>query len=103
MTLIKSISGIRGTIGGNAGDNLTPIDVVECTAGFGTWIKKRHKNPKVVVGRDGRITGKIVSELAINTLLSMGIDVIDLGLSTTPTVEIAVPREQASAGIIFTA
>lgn len=103
MTLIKSISGIRGTIGGKAGDNLTPIDVVECTAGFGTWIKKRHKNPKVVVGRDGRITGKIVSELAINTLLSMGIDVIDLGLSTTPTVEIAVPREQASAGIIFTA
>lgn len=103
MTLIKSISGIRGTIGGVPGDNLTPVDVVECTAGFGTWIKKRHKNPKVVVGRDGRITGQMVSALAVNTLLSMGIDVVDLGLSTTPTVEIAVPKEAASAGIIFTA
>ncbi|MEE9439453.1 MAG: phosphoglucosamine mutase [Saprospiraceae bacterium] len=103
MTLIKSISGIRGTIGGEIGNNLTPIDIVECTAGFGIWIKKRHKNPIVVVGRDGRITGKMVSDLATNTLIAMGIDVIDLGLSTTPTVEIAVPLEKASAGIIFTA
>ena len=103
MTLIKSISGIRGTIGGQPSQNLTPIDVVECTAGFGTWIKKRHSNPKVIVGRDGRITGKMVSQLAVNTLIAMGIDVIDLGLSTTPTVEVAVPVENASAGIIFTA
>ena len=103
MTLIKSISGIRGTIGGSPSSNLTPIDIVECTAGFGTWIKKRHSDPKVVVGRDGRITGKIVSDLAVNTLISMGIDVVDLDLSTTPTVEIAVPLEGASAGIIFTA
>lgn len=103
MTLIKSISGIRGTIGGEQGSNLTPIDVVECTAGFGMWIKKRHSNPKVVIGRDGRITGKMVSQLATQTLLAMGIDVIDLDLSTTPTVEYAVPIENASAGIIFTA
>lgn len=103
MTLIKSISGIRGTIGGSPGSNLTPVDIVECVAGFGTWIKKRHNNPKVVVGRDGRITGKIVSQLAVNTLISMGIDVVDCGLSTTPTVEIAVTAENASAGIIFTA
>ena len=103
MTLIKSISGIRGTIGGKPGTNLTPVDIVECTAGFGTWIKKRHSNPKVIVGRDGRITGQLVSDLAVNTLISMGIDVVDLGLSTTPTVEIAVTAEKASAGIIFTA
>ncbi len=103
MTLIKSISGIRGTIGGKPGTNLTPVDIVECTAGFGTWIKKRHSNPKVIVGRDGRITGQLVSDLAVNTLISMGIDVVDLGLSTTPTVEIAVTEEKASAGIIFTA
>ena len=103
MTLIKSISGIRGTIGGKPGSNLTPVDIVECTAGYGLWIKKRHDSPKVIVGRDGRITGKIVSELAINTLLSMGIDVVDLDLSTTPTVEIAVTKEDASGGIIFTA
>jgi len=103
LTLIKSISGIRGTIGGKPSENLTPVDIVECVAGFGTWIKKRHSNPKVVVGRDGRITGKMVSDLAVNTLIAMGIDVLDLGLSTTPTVEIAVPLENASAGIIFTA
>ncbi len=103
MTLIKSISGIRGTIGGKPGTNLTPVDIVECTAGYGLWIKKRSTAPKVIVGRDGRITGKIVSELAINTLLSMGIHVVDLDLSTTPTVEIAVAQEKASGGIIFTA
>lgn len=104
MSLIKSISGFRGTIGGKAGDNLTPQDIVECTAAFGTWVLQQHgANSTVVVGRDGRISGEIVSNLAINTLRSLGINVVDLGLSTTPTVEIAVPLEKAQAGIIFTA
>ncbi len=103
MTLIKSISGIRGTIGGSPGLNLTPVDVVECTAGLGIWLKRRNGNRKIVVGRDGRLSGSIVSQLAVNTLLSMGIDVIDLGLSTTPTVEMMVPILHAGAGIIFTA
>lgn len=103
MTLIKSISGIRGTIGGKPGQNLTPVDVVECTAGLGIWLKRRKGNLKIVVGRDGRISGSIVSQLAINTLLSMGIDVVDLGYSTTPTVEMMVPKMGAGAGIIFTA
>lgn len=103
VTLIKSISGIRGTIGGTPGDNLTPVDIIECTAAFGTWVKQTTGNHKIVVGRDGRISGEIVSDLAIRTLQSIGIDVIDLGLSTTPTVEIAVPLENAGGGIIFTA
>jgi phosphomannomutase len=103
VTLIKSISGIRGTIGGKPGDNLTPVDVVECTAGFGVWLKRRGLPPKIVVGRDGRLSGNLVSQLAIQTLIAMGIDVIDTGLSTTPTVEMMVPRLGAGAGIIFTA
>jgi phosphomannomutase len=103
VSLIKSISGFRGTIGGKTGENLTPQDVVECTAAFGTWVLKRHGKATIVVGRDGRISGEIVSNLAISTLRSLGIHVVDLGLSTTPTVEIAVPLEQAQAGIIFTA
>lgn len=106
MALIKSISGIRGTIGGKYGANLTPQDIVECAAAFATWLRARNagkKNLKVVVGRDGRISGAVVSGLVVNTLLAMGISVIDLGLSTTPTVEIAVPDEQAHAGIILTA
>lgn len=103
MTLIKSISGIRGTIGGHPGKNLTPVDVVECTAGFGIWIKRHQLAPKVIVGRDGRLSGNIVSQLAVQTLLSMGIDVVDTGLSTTPTVEVMVPKLNAGAGIIFTA
>ncbi len=103
MALIKSISGIRGTIGGNAGENLTPQDIVECTAAFGYWLIQNGANRKVVVGRDGRISGELVSNLATQTLLSLGIDVIDLGYSTTPTVEVAVPKENAGAGIIFTA
>ncbi|GLR15396.1 phosphoglucosamine mutase [Portibacter lacus] len=103
MTLIKSISGIRGTIGGSKGNNLTAQDLVECTAGFATWISKNSDLKKVVVGRDGRITGKIVSDLVCSTLQMMGFDVVDLGLSTTPTVEIAVPAENAAAGIILTA
>jgi phosphomannomutase len=103
LSLIKSISGIRGTIGGRQADNLTPIDVVECVAGFGTWVKKSNLRPTVVVGRDGRISGSMVSQLSIQTLISMGINVIDLDYSTTPTVEMYVKFAKADAGIIFTA
>ncbi|MEM8524854.1 MAG: phosphoglucosamine mutase [Bacteroidota bacterium] len=103
MALIKSISGIRGTIGGNVGENLTPQDIVECTAAFGAWTLKKTKNPKIVVGRDARISGSLVNQLVVSTLRMLGITVVDLGLSTTPTVEIAVPLEQAGAGIILTA
>ncbi|MFN7117197.1 MAG: phosphoglucosamine mutase [Saprospiraceae bacterium] len=103
MALIKSISGIRGTIGGYAGDNLTPEDIVTCTAAFGYWILQNGHTPKVVIGRDGRVSGALVSSLVSNTLLALGIDVVDLGYSTTPTVEMAVPWEKAGAGIILTA
>ena len=105
MTLIKSISGIRGTIGGTVGDNLTPIDTVKFAAAYGTWIKDQRskENYRVVVGRDARISGAMVQNLVMNTLIGMGIDVIDLDLSTTPTVEIAVPLEHADGGIILTA
>lgn len=103
MTLIKSISGIRGTIGGFAGNNLTPQDIVECTAAFGFWVLQKTANPNIVIGRDARISGEIVNGLVVNTLRSLGINVIDLGLSTTPTVEVAVPAEGAGAGIIITA
>jgi phosphomannomutase len=103
LPLIKSISGFRGTIGGRPGENLTPQDIVECTAAFGQWVLHTTGNPSIVIGRDGRISGEIVSALVINTLRSMGISVLDLGLSTTPTVEIAVPLEKAGGGIILTA
>jgi len=103
LSLIKSISGIRGIIGGKVGKNLTPVDVVECSAGYGWWVKSKHEKPTVVVGRDGRISGEIVSSLSINTLRSLGINIIDLGLSTTPTVEMAVEEFNAQGGIIFTA
>ncbi|WP_027124858.1 phosphoglucosamine mutase [Gelidibacter mesophilus] len=105
MTLIKSISGIRGTIGGKVGDNLTPIDAVKFAAAYGVWLKdQRHKeNYRVVVGRDARISGEMIQNLVMNTLVGLGIHVIDLGLSTTPTVEIAVPMEHADGGIILTA
>ena len=103
MALIKSISGIRGTIGGKAGENLSPIDIVECTAAFGYWLLQNEGRPKVIIGRDARISGPMVSNLVTQTLLSLGIDVIDLGLSTTPTVEMAVVDENAGAGIIITA
>ena len=106
MTLIKSISGIRGTIGGNPGDNLTPIDAVKFASAYGVFLKKRNPNQsnlKVVIGRDARISGKMISSLVANTLVGIGIDVIDLGLSTTPTVEVAVPLEEADGGIILTA
>lgn len=103
MALIKSISGIRGTIGGKPGETLSPIDVVKFTAAFGSWLKEKTGQKKVVIGRDGRISGPMVSSLVSNTLIALGIDVVDLGLSTTPTVEIAVTREKAAGGIIITA
>ncbi|MGZ8558449.1 MAG: phosphoglucosamine mutase, partial [Chitinophagaceae bacterium] len=103
MALIKSISGIRGTIGGKQGENLTPLDIVKFTAAYGTIISKKNKKTKVVIGRDGRISGAMVRDLVVSTLTGLGIDVIDLGLSTTPTVEIAVTMEKADGGIILTA
>ncbi len=103
MTLIKSISGIRGTIGGKKGSNLTPHDIVECTAAYGQIILEKDVPNKVVIGRDGRITGEILSALVTSTLVSMGLDVVDLNFSTTPTVEVAVKEENAGAGIILTA
>ena len=105
MSLIKSISGIRGTIGGAPDDNLTPIDAVKFAAAYGTWLKKHiYKNHvKVVVGRDARISGEMVQNLVQYTLVGLGIDVVDIGLSTTPTVEMAVTMEQADGGIILTA
>lgn len=105
MTLIKSISGIRGTIGGKPGDNLTPIDAVKFAAAYGVWLKEYSKKEKltVVIGRDARISGEMIQNLVVSTLVGLGIDVIDLDLSTTPTVEIAVPMEKADGGIILTA
>lgn len=103
MTLIKSISGIRGTIGGTAGNGLTPIDIVKFTAAYGSWVIKETNIKKIVLGRDARISGEMVNNLVIGTLQGLGIEVIDLGLSTTPTVEIAVPMENAGGGIILTA
>jgi len=107
VALIKSISGIRGTIGGVPGDSLTAIDVVKFTASFGNIIAERREDKsqptKIVVGRDGRISGDMINQLVINTLISLGVNVIDLGLSTTPTVEIATKKENADGGIIITA
>lgn len=105
MTLIKSISGIRGTIGGNVGDNLTPIDAVKFASAYGYWVKSQVEKDeyRVVVGRDARISGEMMQQLVMNTLVGLGIHVIDLGLSTTPTVEMAVPMEHADGGIILTA
>jgi phosphoglucosamine mutase len=105
MSLIKSISGIRGTIGGKVQENLTPIDAVTFAAAYGTWLKQ-HQNKekiKVVIGRDARISGEMIQNLVQYTLIGLGIDVVNIGLSTTPTVEIAVPMEQADGGIILTA
>ncbi|MDX9789317.1 MAG: phosphoglucosamine mutase [Candidatus Kapabacteria bacterium] len=112
MTLIKSISGIRGTIGGKTGDNLTPVDAVKFASAYGTFLKLQTPNSKlqtpnsklkVVIGRDARISGPMIHNLVVNTLVGLGINVIDLGLSTTPTVEVAVPLEKADGGIILTA
>jgi len=110
--LIKSISGIRGTIGGKSGENLTPSDIVKFTSAYGVWlldqsnasgVKTKSQKSKVIIGRDARISGGMVSELVSSTLIGLGIDVVDLGLSTTPTVEIAVVDEKANGGIIITA
>ena len=103
MSLIKSISGIRGTIGGLPGENLTPLDVVKFTAAYGSLLIEKQPRPSVVVGRDGRISGPLVHSLVVQTLIALGIDVIDLGVSTTPTVEFAVVEEKATGGIILTA
>lgn len=105
MTLIKSISGIRGTIGGKVGENLTPVDAVKFASAYGTWLKNasQKEHPTVVVGRDARISGAMIQQLVMNSLIGLGIHVIDLGLSTTPTVEVAVPLENADGGIILTA
>jgi phosphomannomutase len=103
VALIKSISGIRGTIGGKTGDNLTPVDVVKFAAAYGSWLKKKNGPVKVVIGRDARLSGEMVNDLVTATLQGLGIDVVDLGLSTTPTVEMAVIWEKASGGIILTA
>lgn len=103
MTLIASISGVRGTIGGKQGKGLTPIDIVNFVSAYGTVLKNSDKPNKVAVGRDARISGEMVSNLVAGTLMGLGIDVIDLGLSTTPTVEYAVPRLNAGGGIILTA
>ena len=105
MTLIKSISGIRGTIGGKYGNNLTPLDAVNFGCAYAQWIIERNpkiKN-KVVIGRDARISGSMIQNLVQNSLISMGVDVIDLGLSTTPTVELMVQKYNATGGIIITA
>ena len=105
MTLIKSISGIRGTIGGKADEGLTPLDAVKYASAYGTWVlsQQESKNAKIVIGRDARMSGAMISSLVANTLIGMGLDVIDLGLSTTPTVEMAVTELKASGGIILTA
>lgn len=105
MTLIKSISGIRGTIGGQAGDNLTPLDVVKFTAAFISFLKKRRDKAKlkIVIGRDARISGEMINQIVVSTGIGMGVDFVDLGLSTTPTVEIAVTDLHADGGIILTA
>ena len=106
MALIKSISGIRGTIGGKVGENLTPLDVVKFVSAYGMWLKQQNQNQKsfnVVIGRDARVSGPMVHQLVIQTLVGLGIDCIDLGLSTTPTVEVAVMDQKASGGIIITA
>lgn len=101
--MIKSISGIRGTIGGKPGENLSPLDIVKFTAAFGSRLLLQNISKKIVIGRDARLSGELVSNLSANTLIALGFDVIDLGLTTTPTVEIAVKMERAAGGIIFTA
>ncbi|HSH20236.1 MAG TPA: hypothetical protein VLA03_07270, partial [Draconibacterium sp.] len=105
MTLIKSISGIRGTIGGLPGDGLSPLDVVKFTASYATWAKQSSgkKKIKIVVGRDARISGPMVSSIVISTLTGMGCDVVNIGMATTPTTELAVTAEKADGGIILTA
>ncbi|HCY01023.1 MAG TPA: phosphoglucosamine mutase, partial [Bacteroidales bacterium] len=105
MPLIKSISGIRGTIGGGPNDGLNPINLTLFTSAYAQWVKNAHPNKKckVVVGRDARISGEMVSSLVVGALLGSGVDVVNLGLATTPTVEMALVEEQAHGGIIITA
>jgi len=103
LPLKKSISGFRGTIGGKAGDNLTPEDIVANVAGYGTWLLRSGAAPKVVIGRDGRPSGAVVTALTVATLQSLGIDVVDCDYATTPTVEMAVPHHKAGGGIILSA
>ena len=105
MSLIKSISGIRGTIGGKPGDGLSPLDIVKFASAYGIWIKQTYgsKKPSIVIGRDARLSGEMVNNIVCGTLIGLGIDVIDVGLSTTPTVEIAVTELKTDGGIILTA
>lgn len=103
MALLKTISGFRGTIGGKPGENLTPVDIVGCTAAYGKWILEQHDSATVIVGRDGRKSGAMVSQLAVQTLRAMGINVLDADLSTTPSIEVAVTHYKTQGGIIFTA
>ena len=104
MTLIKSISGIRGTIGGNIGDSFTPIDIVKFTSAYAKFISLQdNESKKIVIGRDARLSGFFVSNIVSGTLIGCGFDVVDIGLSTTPTVEVAVEKENAAGGIILTA
>ena len=103
MTLISSISGTRGTIGGRVGENLTPIDIVNFASAFGTWLSLKSGAKKVIIGRDARPSGHMVHALVANTLVGLGFEVIDLGMSTTPSVEMAVPHYKALGGVILTA
>ena len=103
MALIKSISGIRGTIGGKPGTSLSPLDVVKYTIAYAAWVNQNGNSKKIIIGRDGRISGPMVRNLVVASLQSMGFDVMDLDLSTTPTVEMAVKMENAGGGIILTA
>ena len=103
MTLIKSISGIRGTIGGPTGDTLNPLDIVKFTSAYATFIRRTSKSNKIVVGRDARISGEMVKNVVCGTLMGMGFDVINIGLATTPTTELAVRWSGADGGIIITA
>jgi len=104
MTLIKSISGIRGTIGGKQNDNLTPFDIMKFAVAYGQWVKENNNEANlIVVGRDARPSGKIIESIIVSTMASMGFDVLNIGLATTPTTEYAVIKEQASGGIIITA
>src|SRR5690242_18381824 len=104
MALIKSISGIRGTIGGKPGETLSPLDIVKFTAAYGMWLTKGNRETKkVVIGRDARMSGEMLQRLVVSTLNALSIDVIDLDLTTTPTVEMAVLFHKAAGGIILTA
>lgn len=105
MTLIKSISGIRGTIGGHVGDTLNPLDIVKFTSAYAAWIRRTTtvKSNTIVVGRDARISGEMVKNVVCGTLMGMGFDVVNIGLASTPTTELAVTMEGACGGIIITA